>query len=234
MLTFETLPHQIQSPVKSTRSWWPSPTSRAGRSGSGSPAPSSSSTSCTTGSRCATTCWPATSTWTPLPGYRFANWETGYGDLNAVIDPRHGPAPSLAARERAGPLRPADHGRRTGRGVAPPHPAAARSSGPPGTASRSSARPSSSSTSSASPSPKPPASGWHDARPPRRHHRGLPAAPDVARGVHHRAHPQPDARSRHPHRVLQGGGRHRGQHEINITYGEALEVADRHWCSRTG
>jgi glutamine synthetase len=24
----------------------------------------------------------------PLPGYRFANWETGYGDLNAVIDPR--------------------------------------------------------------------------------------------------------------------------------------------------
>ena len=25
---------------------------------------------------------------TPLPGYRFANWETGYGDLNAVVDPR--------------------------------------------------------------------------------------------------------------------------------------------------
>ena len=24
----------------------------------------------------------------PLPGYRFANWETGYGDLNAVIDPQ--------------------------------------------------------------------------------------------------------------------------------------------------
>ncbi len=24
----------------------------------------------------------------PLPGYRFANWETGYGDLNAVVDPR--------------------------------------------------------------------------------------------------------------------------------------------------
>jgi len=23
----------------------------------------------------------------PLPGYQFANWETGYGDLNAVIDP---------------------------------------------------------------------------------------------------------------------------------------------------
>jgi glutamine synthetase len=23
----------------------------------------------------------------PLPGYRFANWETGYGDLNAVVDP---------------------------------------------------------------------------------------------------------------------------------------------------
>jgi glutamine synthetase len=23
----------------------------------------------------------------PLPGYEFANWETGYGDLNAVIDP---------------------------------------------------------------------------------------------------------------------------------------------------
>jgi glutamine synthetase len=23
----------------------------------------------------------------PLPGYRFANWETGYGDLHAVIDP---------------------------------------------------------------------------------------------------------------------------------------------------
>jgi glutamine synthetase len=25
---------------------------------------------------------------TPLPGYQFANWETGYGDLNAVIDPQ--------------------------------------------------------------------------------------------------------------------------------------------------
>ena len=24
---------------------------------------------------------------TPLPGYSFANWETGYGDLRAVIDP---------------------------------------------------------------------------------------------------------------------------------------------------
>jgi glutamine synthetase len=24
----------------------------------------------------------------PMPGYRFADWETGYGDLNAVIDPR--------------------------------------------------------------------------------------------------------------------------------------------------
>jgi glutamine synthetase len=25
---------------------------------------------------------------TPLPGYQFANWDTGYGDLNAVIDPQ--------------------------------------------------------------------------------------------------------------------------------------------------
>jgi glutamine synthetase len=25
---------------------------------------------------------------TPLPGYRFANWDTGYGDLNAVVDPQ--------------------------------------------------------------------------------------------------------------------------------------------------
>jgi glutamine synthetase len=25
---------------------------------------------------------------TPLPGYRFANWENGYGDLHAVIDPQ--------------------------------------------------------------------------------------------------------------------------------------------------
>jgi glutamine synthetase len=24
----------------------------------------------------------------PLPGYRFADWETGYGDLNAVVDPQ--------------------------------------------------------------------------------------------------------------------------------------------------
>ncbi|MGO8871731.1 MAG: glutamine synthetase family protein [Acidimicrobiales bacterium] len=24
----------------------------------------------------------------PLPGYRFANWDTGYGDLHAVVDPR--------------------------------------------------------------------------------------------------------------------------------------------------
>lgn len=25
---------------------------------------------------------------TPLPGYQFANWDTGYGDLNAVVDPQ--------------------------------------------------------------------------------------------------------------------------------------------------
>ena len=46
----------------------------------------------------------------PLPGYRFANWETGYGDLNAVIDPQTvRPLPWLAG-QRPGALRPLDPG----------------------------------------------------------------------------------------------------------------------------
>ena len=50
----------------------------------------------------------------PLPGYRFANWETGYGDLNAVVDPQTVPSPTVAARQRPRPMRPPHHGWRTG------------------------------------------------------------------------------------------------------------------------
>ena len=40
-------------------------------------------------------------------------------------------------------------------------------------------------------------------------------------------------RRRHPGRVLQGRGRH-GQHEINLTYADALEMADRHAIYKNG
>ena len=122
--------------------------------------------------------------------------------------PPDGAAPALAARERAGALRPTDHGRRTGRGVAPSHPArqierAAAHGLEVKCATELEFYLFRESFAEAA--------GQAVARagPPRRLHRGLPAAADVAGGVRHRAHPQPDARSRDPDRVLQGRGRHR-------------------------
>ena len=67
----------------------------------------------------------------PLPGYRFANWETGYGDLHAVIDPHTvRPLPWLPGSV-PGPLRPADPGRARPSRSRPAGSCAARSSGPP-------------------------------------------------------------------------------------------------------
>ena len=144
----------------------------------------------------------------PLPGYRFANWETGYGDLNAVIDPQTvRPLPWLPGSAlvlcdlltlegepvEVSPRRILRRQleRAAGRGLEVKC-----------------------ATelefylfldSFAEAADK----HWQRPRPPRRHHRGLPAAPDVARGVHHREDPQPDGGGRDPHRVLQGRGRHR-------------------------
>ena len=131
------------------------------------------------------------------------------------------PPPALAAGQRPGALRPPDPGGRAGRSVPPSHPATPAGAGgrprPRGQV-RHRARvlpvprllPRSSRQALAAP------------RPPRRHHRGLPAAPDVARGVHHREDPQPDGGGRDPHRVLQGRGRHRparDQHHLRRSPG---------------
>ena len=51
--------------------------------------------------------------------------------------------------------------------------------------------------------------------------RGLPAAADVARGVHPAAHPQRDVAAGIPVEFSKGEAG-RGQHEVNVTYDEAL------------
>ena len=79
----------------------------------------------------------------------------------------------------------------------------------PSSGSTSGAPPSSSSTCSARPSRRPPAKGWRDLDPHVVDHRGLPAPPDVTRGVHPPADPQRDGGGRHPRRVLEGRGRPR-------------------------
>ena len=105
--------------------------------------------------------------------------------------PPDGPAHPLAPGQRARPVRPADHGRRAGRGLAPAHPA------PPDRAGRRAGlRGQVRHRARVLPVPRLVHRGRRQAlaepRPPRHLDRGLPAPPDVARGVHHRPHPQRD------------------------------------------
>ena len=226
MLTLETLPHQI-GPARSTRWWWRSPTCRADRSGKrvtgsfflDSPAP---------GIEVCDYLLACDVDMEPLPGYRFANWETGYDDLNGARPPDVSALPgSRAALVLCDLLTLAA----AGRGLPPPHPA------PPDRAGR---RPRAGGhlrhRTRVLPLPRLLPRGGRQAlagsRAPRRHHRGLPAPADDPGGVHHRPHPQPDVEAGIPIEFSKGEAGI-GQHEINLTYGGALEVADRHWCSRT-
>ncbi len=114
----------------------------------------------------------------PLPGYRFANWETGYGDLHAVIDPRTvRPLPWLPGSALVlCDLLTLDG--RARRGLAPPDPAPTDRAGGgtrPGGQVRHRAR--------VLPLPRLLRRGGAEALAgpgsPCRHHRGLPAAADV-------------------------------------------------------
>ena len=55
-----------------------------------------------------------------------------------------------------------------------------------------------------------------------------------ARGVRHRPDPQPDGRRPGIPVEFSKGEAGAGQHEINVTYGDALEVADRHLVFKNG
>ena len=110
---------------------------------------------------------------------------------------------------------------------------AASSSAPPNTGSWSSAPPSSSSTCSSTRSPRRGPSAGRLA-PHADLDRGLPAAPDLAGGVRHRPHPQPDGRGGHPGRVLQGRGRHRAARDQHHLRRPRSRWPTATWCSRTG
>ena len=140
----------------------------------------------------------------PLPGYRFANWETGYGDLNAVIDPQTvRPLPWLPGSALVlCDLLTLDG--RAGRGVAPAHPAPPDRAGGRPRARWSSAPPSSSSTSSSTPSPRPPDKRWQDLTPHAdtiEDYQLLQTSREeyIIGRIRNR-----DDRGRDPHRVLQG------------------------------
>ncbi len=67
---------------------------------------------------------------TPLPGYTFANWEQGYGDIEGRPRPRDAASGPLAREDRARAVRPRRRGDgNAGRGVAPPDPPAAGRAG---------------------------------------------------------------------------------------------------------
>ena len=147
---------------------------------------------------------------TPLPGFDFANWETGYGDFRCVPDPstlRIVPWLEKTALVLCD-LFDEDE-RRAGRGVAPPDPA------PPGRAGRRARlhgdvrRRSSSSSCSASPTRRRRRSGFQDLDAALRLHRGLPHPPDDPRRVPHPPDPQRHGRRGRPGRVLEGRGRAR-------------------------
>ena len=111
----------------STRSSSCSPTCRVGSSASASPATSGAST-CTPAADAIHACnylLAVDVDMTALPGYRFANWDQGYGDFALrPTSPRSARIPWLETH-RARAVRPRRRGdRRTDRGVAPPHPAA--------------------------------------------------------------------------------------------------------------
>ena len=66
----------------------------------------------------------------PLPGYAYANWDTGYGDLKAVPGHGHASRGPLAGEDRPGHLRRARRGdERAHRGVAAADPQAADRTG---------------------------------------------------------------------------------------------------------
>ena len=145
---------------------------------------------------------------TPLSGYQFANWDTGYGDLNAVIDPRSvRPLPWLPGSV----LVLCDLLTMDGQPVeVSPRQVLRRQ------IERAAAhgldikcatelefylfRESFAEADGEALAPIG-ASCPLD--------RGLPVVADVARGVRHRPHPEPDDRGRDTRGVLQGRGRHR-------------------------
>ncbi len=167
----------------------------------------------------------------PLPGYHFANWETGYGDLNAVVDPGTvRPLPWLPGSVLVLCDLPTMEGKPVE--VSPRRilrrqieRAAAHGLDIKCATELEFYLFRDSSIEAAEKAVAPVAA-------PCRHHRGLPAPADLAGGVRHRPDPQPDGRGRDPHRVLQGRGRRRparDQHHLRRSPSRSPTAT---WCSR--
>ena len=233
MLTFGDPAPPRSSRATSTPWWWPSPTSRADRWASGSPAAFFLEHVLHHGIEVCDYLLACDVDMEPLPGYRFANWDTGYGDLNAVVDPRTvRPLPWLAG-QRPGAVRPVTMD------GAPVEVSPRRILQPPARAGRrprprrSSAPPSSSSTSSATRSPRRrPSTGtaWHPTPPPSR---TTSSCRPPARSTSSAGSATRWSRPGIPVEFSKGEAGV-GQHEINVTYGGALEVADRHLVFKNG
>ena len=143
---------------------------------------------------------------TVLSGYRFANWEKGYGDFASAGRPRDDPRDPVARTHRARDVRPLRRGdRRADRGLAPPHPAA------PGRAGRR-ARLLGDDGVGARVLPVQGVARRGRGEGLRRPHaalardRGLPHPPDDPRRVPDPRHPQRDGRRGRAGRVLEGRG----------------------------
>ena len=234
MLTMESLADEIAVGRRSTRSSSPFPTSRGGRSASGSPVRSSSTTSPATASRSATTCSPATSTWsrspaTASPTGRPATATSGRWSTPTPSARCHGsreaPSCSATSSTMAGePVevsprrmlrrqieRAAERGLRGAvrdRARVLPLPRLLRAGGGQALAgSRPPSRAASRTTSSS-----------------RRHARSTSIARRSATRCSRRTSPIEYSK----------GEAGVGQHEVNVTYGGALETADRHLVFKSG
>ena len=172
---------------------------------------------------------------TPLPGYRFANWEQGYGDVMARPDLATLRPHPVDREDRARALRPRRRGeRRAGRGVAPADPPAPGRAGRSGRATGSRSAPSWSSSCSGTPTTRPRPSDYRDLTPHSHLHRGLPHPPDDQGRVPDPPDPQRHGRRRTCRWSSPRARPGAGQHEINLAYADALEMADRHTVYKNG
>ena len=171
---------------------------------------------------------------TPLPGYRYANWDQGYGDFSAV--------PDLATLRLVPWIEKTalvlcdlvdEEGRGPGRGVAPAHPAQPdRAGGRDGLPGATSA-PSSSSSCSRTPTPRRPPSDY----------RTLTPHADWIEDYHILQTTRDEYLIRQIRNGMDAAGvpvefskgeAGQGQHEINLVFAEALEMADRHAIYKNG
>ena len=169
----------------------------------------------------------------PLPGYRFANWDTGYGDVVVPSRLRHGPAHPVAPGHRHGHRRPDRRGRRRRSRCRPARSCAASSSGRPSAGFACCSATELEFFLFRDTYEEADAKGWQ----------GLAPHTSTIEDYQLLQTSREEYVLRRIRNEMCGAGipvefskgeAGRGQHEVNVTYAEALETADRHLVFKNG